>query len=164
KRLVGGSPDGGLQVWDVPRARPLPALAGPGGRVRGVAFAPAGNLLAVARVGSGVRLVNTATGRVVHTLSVPNGGAHSLLFSADGSVLVTAGGGVVRLWDVREGKPLDAIAEHPDAEVLVAFSPDGKSLVLTGKEVRRWALAARRTTDWAETPGLVWLSPDCRVV
>jgi WD40 repeat protein len=109
----------------------------------GVAFSPDGRLLALA--GSWVRIVETGTGRTLHTLQGPS--CESVSFSPDGGLLACGGSGL-HLVDTRTG---DILRRLTDRSVLaVAFSPGGKTLLsssydravtlwdaATGRELRR---------------------------
>jgi WD40 repeat protein/tRNA A-37 threonylcarbamoyl transferase component Bud32 len=55
---------------------------------------------------------------------------NSVAFSKDGSLLASAGyDGMVRIWDMKNGRELHALKSKMDAVRGVVFSPDGKQLV-----------------------------------
>lgn len=91
------------------------------------------------------RLWDVATGRVLHTFTVPGLAFHSLEFSPDGKRLATTQEAVVRahyadgrrhvfsdravrLWDVETGKELRVFRGHTNRVVWATFSPNGRRL------------------------------------
>ena len=110
------------------QAGPMKPATGP---AFGVAFAPDGSLLAVARSG-GVELFDV---RVDRTLGMPGElqrDVRSVVFSPTGSMLAsTREDGAVGVWDLSAGT--STTLWGPDATVWgAAFSPDGSLLVLQG--------------------------------
>ena len=73
-------------------------------------------------------------------------GAYDIMFSPDGSTLVS-GGGYVRLWDVVSGQLKATLAGHSNTFTnVVAFSPDGSTLASGSrdKKVRLWDVASQQ--------------------
>jgi WD40 repeat protein len=170
------SAEGGdrVHLWDVGRAKLLPALAVDAYKVRDVVFSPDSQILAVDE-GDAVRLNQVATGKRLHelTTSFPvidlieqTGISERILptdpvvaFSPDGK-LVAAGapGNLVRLWEVATGKeirtapaahegPVRDVAVSPDGNTVASISPDGTLRLWeagTGREVRVLALPSLR--------------------
>ncbi len=82
-----------------------------------------------------VTLWDAATGSEVKNLVFSeNAGITSLDFSPDGSLLAVTTGNDVQVWDVANGSALVTLTGHAAVTSLVAFSPDGKSLVSTGQD------------------------------
>ena len=103
------------------------------------AVSPVGQMVADAY--TPIRLWDTTTGNVVRTLA--SGGASSLAFSPDGTILVggIAGAGV-RLWDVASGSELTNLPiTAPGTSVRVAVSPDGRWIgALSSAGLQIWSL------------------------
>jgi WD40 repeat protein len=81
---------------------------------------------------------DTATGKEIASLRVPNRLIHGLAFAPDGKTLATGVGyydtpGAVWLWDVPTGKLRTALDGHAGPVRAVAFSGDGK-LLASGDE------------------------------
>jgi RNA polymerase sigma factor (sigma-70 family) len=107
-------------------------------RVRPVALAVTGNWLAMAGRSrhEGVRVWPLSEGKDLTLISkasflLPAAGALSLAFSADGSLLASAGtDGTLAVWRVSstDHSPNWQIHGHPGEGTTVAFSPDGRLL------------------------------------
>jgi WD40 repeat protein len=80
-----------------------------------------------------VTLWDTASGNVLQTLQLANP-AMGVSFSPDGSLVAMGVGNDVQVWEVTTGKQLATLSGHASAVSLVAFAPDGKSLVSTGQD------------------------------
>jgi WD40 repeat protein/serine/threonine protein kinase len=86
----------------------------------------------------------------------------AVAFSPEGTVLATAGGKSIRLWDVATGKRQDRIPH--DAEVhCLAFSPEGKTLASAGTDraITLWDVATgerKRSIPEVSTETVVWLA------
>jgi WD40 repeat protein/DNA-binding SARP family transcriptional activator len=129
------------RTWEIERSIATPAGC--------VVTSPAGNLIATsakeqgsALPGGRVDLWDPDSGQ--HVASLPDStGTGALAFSADGSLLATAGqDGTVRIWDPSSGEQLMVLDGHDALVSSVAFSPDGSQLASVGAEgtVRVWAL------------------------
>jgi WD40 repeat protein len=79
--------------------------------------------------------------------------------SRDGKVLATAGNDAIRLWDAKTGKSLGVLGEKkPHVGVsYLAFSPDGKTLVSGGNQVRTWDLAQQTETSRIDAANVPWV-------
>jgi WD40 repeat protein len=124
-RLVTGSHDRVVKVWDVATGRELRAFQADKGPVRGLAISPDGTHVAVGGEDGTVKLWDVATGQEVRTFRGDNLrlGVFSLAFSPDGTRLARGNLGVT-VWDVAGGNELCRLRRG----VTVAFSPDGTRL------------------------------------
>ncbi len=125
-------------------------LKGHSASVYGVAYSPAGNLLASCsgnwsaetnKSPGEIIIWNLAKGEAAVTLNGPPGGLYSLVFAADGKKLYSAGGdGTIRMWDVDGRKEIKVGHGHTKPVRRLVLSPDGKLLASAGIDgtVRFW--------------------------
>ncbi len=145
--------EGTIRVWDTGSGHELRALvAKTSGSLAqevewaGLRFSPNGRRLASATGDGLVRIWDPATGqetaRIAH-------GARSVAWSPDGARIATGGesGLEVRLWDLREERPLAPILRRPGGVTSLCWSPDG----------RRLAASSYETDGGSGMPGLsIW--------
>ena len=107
-----------------------------------LAFSPDEQLLAAG--GKQVYLVNTRDRRIVQTLEHAKDSVSSLAFSSDGQLLAAASlDGVIRLWQVANGRLVRELPKQEKAILAIAFSPDNALLATAGADqtVRLWQVA-----------------------
>ncbi|GAA0382696.1 hypothetical protein Acor_57520 [Acrocarpospora corrugata] len=131
-----------VQLWDVPKRRPIRTLAAPGGDI--MAVRPDGRSLGIG--GDNNALVDLPGGKAKITPFGPFlDGVRALAFSPDGSVIATGlSRGGAALWDIRHLTSRARLeSEVTDPIVALAFTPDGAYLA-TGSQnglVRIWDVA-----------------------
>src|SRR5262249_25104681 len=143
-RLVAGSPDRKVQVWDTTTGKQLLLLRGHEGNIVDVGYSPDGR-----RIASGgdtdltVRLWDAESGQSLGILSPHDGPVSQVILSrrGDGVLAVEASpGNALRLWDAATGKLLAVLRGHTNAAEKVAFSPDGARIAAGGldRTIRLW--------------------------
>ena len=128
----GGAPR--AEVWDVARRSRVATMeGGPEGDALSVALTPDGERLALGGYGKVVRLWDVRTRNLIHVLDTGRGGATSLEFSADGSILAVSGFGepAASLWDVATGTRIGPSLTAGRRTAMVDLSSDGRQLLLT---------------------------------
>lgn len=80
-----------------------------------------------------VTLWDASSGSELHTL-VLSEAASGLSFSPDGTLLAVSSGNDVQVWNTSSGTQLATLSGHNAPVYLVAFSPDGKSLVSSAQD------------------------------
>jgi WD40 repeat protein len=156
KKLVTGSQDGSVRLWDVPDRKPgttlrvginkAKKLSGHGITVECVAFSSDGRRIASGSWDNTAKLYDDV-GKDIATLKGHNRGIMAMAFSAEGSTLVTVSGdhaapvsGEVRMWDAADGKDRGLIGKHTDMALGVSIPKDGNRVVTTGRDraIRIW--------------------------
>ena len=144
KRLLSGSMDGTLQLWDVQTGQPVgQPFKGHEGEVMSVVFSSDGKRLVSGGGDGTVRLWDAQTRQPIgEPFNGHKGGVESVAFSSDGKRLVSGGGdGTVRLWDAQTRQPIgQPLNDHKGGVKSVAFNSDGKRfLSLDGsRTLRLW--------------------------
>ncbi|MUN36473.1 NB-ARC domain-containing protein [Actinomadura litoris] len=140
-RLVAGSTDGGVRIWDVNDGRLLRALAGHDSTVRCCAVSRDGARVATGGDDRLIRLWASATGTSLGVLRGHDAAVRDCAFGPDGSWLVSvASDGVIRVWKVAFGHLLREFG-HPGVAIWsCALSPDGDWLATVGDDslLRLW--------------------------
>ncbi|MFG6202258.1 hypothetical protein [Nonomuraea sp. JJY05] len=104
-----------------------------------VAFAPDGATIAAAGSDHKIRILDSATGAVVRTLTGHADEVRSVVYTRDGAMLASAGDdGTVRVWEIATG-----ILRHrwdlDGEDHRIVFSPDGRTLAAGSRtSVRVW--------------------------
>ena len=177
QRIISGSQDRTIRIWDTQTGRELQCLRGFEGPVDGVAVSPDGRTIAsgegwTADNGSlncAVRLWDTETGRQSHCLRGHTNTVDSVAFSPDGRRLASGSSDTtVRIWDGQTGQPLAALGPHERGVGCVAWSPDSRWIAsVGGAALSLWdagdgrRLYARKTPDSVHS---VAFSPDGRLL
>ncbi len=115
---------------------------------------------------------NADTGKLVRTLRhQPAGTVFQAVFSAQGSLLVTAtAGGAVRFWDAGTGAQLGTPVVHHGPVSALAISPDGRTIVTgeVNQNAQLWDVATRhrlfRLSGHHDAVNDAAFSPDGRFV
>ena len=144
RRIVSGSNDNTLRLWDAASGKPIgPPLQGHTDVVRSVAFSPDGRRIVSGSDDNTLRLWDAATGRPIGPpLRAPTSGVISVAFSPDGRRIVSGSwDNTLRLWDAASGKPIGPpLQGHTSRVYSVAFSPDGRRIVSGSRDntLRLW--------------------------
>lgn len=140
-RLVAGSWDGLVRLWDVETRLDLATLAGHGSSVTGIAFSPDGARVASCSVDGTVRLWDLAAGSELAAFHEHTGPVFGVAFSPDGTRIASVGSDrFIRIREADGGAVVGAFAGHTLPVLSVAFSPDGTRIASGGldQSVRVW--------------------------
>ncbi|KIJ06702.1 hypothetical protein PAXINDRAFT_91603, partial [Paxillus involutus ATCC 200175] len=133
RRLVGGSYDQSLIMWDVTVGEAEKKLTGHTDRIPSVAMAPDGSVFASGSEDGTVRFWDGSTvnevGEPIDTHSTGLQGVWGLAFSPDSRRVATTGNHTVQIWDVLTRAPVTEPLQIPrGGDYTVVFSHDGSRI------------------------------------
>ena len=112
-RIVSGSDDNTVRVWDAVTGRIINTLTGHNGLVMSVSFSPDGSQIVSGSYDNTVRVWDAVTGEVTNTLMGHGGPVNSVSFSPDGSRIVSGSDdNTVRVWDAVTGEVINTLTDH----------------------------------------------------
>jgi WD40 repeat protein/transcriptional regulator with XRE-family HTH domain len=140
-RLVAGTSDGEIWLWQLPDRRPLLAVRAEGGPIWALAMSTEGDSLVSGGADGKVRLWEASSGRPLVTLEGHIGEVRGVAVTPDGRLVVSGGAdGTVRLWESSSGQAVVTLQGHTGEVRGVAVTADGRLVVSGGADgtVRLW--------------------------
>jgi WD40 repeat protein len=165
RRLLSGSDDGTLRLWDVESTQCTRVLKGYADSLYDLAWSPDGTKLASAGAQSVVSIWEVASARRDRVLAGHRLPVYGLAWSPDDSLLASSGwDSDIRLWDPTSGTCVQIlrVLDHPVALCYsLAWSPDGQQLAcgtnLHGCRCGMWQRAPNAGRAISSLPGsVVW--------
>ena len=147
-RIVTTNLDRITRVWDIRTGEVLQTLEGHAFPAIIALFSPDGQKIVTASNDNTARIWDAETGEELHALAgaFETGNVRSAIFSPDGTKVFTgsigagdAEGANGRIWDVESGRLLQTLEGRVNDGVVVAFSPDGRTIVAgVGSTAQIW--------------------------
>lgn len=143
RRIISGSEDKTIAVWDPKTAQLLKRFTGHSGGVTSVACTPRGDRILSGSQDHSVRLWNLETGDEIRRFGSGRFfgvGGHSdavvsVAISPNGQQALSAGWDkTIRLWDVESGKEVRNFNRHNWLIHSVAFAPDGTHFIYASED------------------------------
>ena len=129
KRIVSGSFDANIQIWDAETGECKHTLKGHSKRVLSVGFSPDGKRIVSGSYDNSIRIWDAETGECKHTLKGHSGSVLSVGYSPDGKRIVSGSDDKsIRIWDAETGE-CKLTLQTDSAGISCSFSPDGKRIV-----------------------------------
>jgi hypothetical protein len=130
KRIVSGSGDKTIKLWDTETGDELMTLRGHEECVKSVALSPDGKRIVSGSDDKTVRIWDAGTGVELMTLRGHGRGINVAAFSPDGRCIVSGSAdNTIKVWDAATGAEVMTLRGHVYGVSSVAFSPDGKRIV-----------------------------------
>ncbi len=147
KQIASASRDGTVKLWDPATGQEIRTLqeARPPNRqqifaVWALAFSPDGKRLATGHEFGDVRLWDLADGQEILCIKGDKV-CRSLAFSPDGRRLAGHATFTVQVWDTANGNPIRTLRPGTNSNSCVAYSPDGRFLVIGGGAPGQYGVA-----------------------
>ena len=129
-RIVSGSWDRTVKVWDASTGKELASFTEHSDLVKSVAFSPDGSRIAAGSKDKTVKVWDASTGKELASLTGHSNEVTSVAFSPDGSRIASGSWDrTVKVWDAATGKELANFTGYSSGVTSVAFSPDGSRIV-----------------------------------
>ncbi len=146
-RLVSGSDDRTLRLWDLASGLELATLSGHRDMVLAVAITPDGTRALSASADDTVKIWDLAGARELATLAGHRASVRSVAVSRDGKHVVSASDDcTVKVWDLASGREVATLTGHHRWVLAVVVTPDG-TRVLSGSgdsALKLWDLTSGR--------------------
>lgn len=140
-RVLSGSLDNTVKLWDAATGRLLRTFGGHSKGVKSVAFSPDGTRLLSGSWDNTLKLWEASTGHLLRTFEGHSSSVFAVAFSPDGTRLLSGSSDkTIKLWELSTGQLIRTFKGHSHSVVSVAFSPHGTHL-LTGssdKTIKLW--------------------------
>jgi WD40 repeat protein len=127
KRIVSGSDDKTVKIWDAETEQEKLTLKGYSGTIRSVAFSPDGKQIVSGSDDNTVKVWNSVTGEEVSTLKGHSGNVLCVAWSLSGNLIVS-GSHKMKIWAAETAQLILTIKGGGSDVRSVAFSPDGKHI------------------------------------
>jgi hypothetical protein len=146
RRLLTGSNDRTMILWDRSTGSLLRRFRGQGGEIHSVCFSPDGRRALSGCEDRMVRLWDTESGEVIREFRGHTEWVFSVAFSPDGRLAYSTSGGshggvlrdgvdsAIRVWDVETGRQVRRLESHRGVVWSVAISPDGRRVLSGGRD------------------------------
>ncbi len=144
KKVLSGSDDRTVRVWDAISGKELRRFEGHKDTITAVAISPNGKHALSASQDRVLILWDIESRYIIQRFTGHTEAVQALAFSPDGKTVLSGGTDrALRLWDIESRKELRTFSGHEGKITSVAFSPDGKT-ILSGSHdhtLRLWDVA-----------------------
>ncbi|KAH8797325.1 WD40-repeat-containing domain protein [Flagelloscypha sp. PMI_526] len=141
EKIVSGSRDRTVCIWDAESGRKLRQLNGHADCVYSAAFSSDGKRIVSGSDDRTIRVWDVESGEELRQLNGHSKGVRSTAFSPDGKYIVSGSNdGTVRIWDSESGQTLRHLPGNAVCVYSVCFSPDGNCIISGSKDgfIRVW--------------------------
>lgn len=147
KKVISGSKDHSIRVWDVKTGQCVRTFYGHTHFVNAVALALDGNCIVSASHDGTIRVWDLEAGECLKTLEGHKGTVNTVAIAPDGKTIVSGGADkTVRIWSLKTGQCDVILKGHTSYVEAVAVIPDGNTIVSgsTDETLRIWDIRKRK--------------------
>jgi WD40 repeat protein/mono/diheme cytochrome c family protein len=133
KRLASAAADRTVKIWDATTGERLYTLSDALDAVNTIAFHPSGKYLAGAGADRIIHIweLGDKDAKRIRSLISHEDAINVISYSPDGKTLVSTGADkAIKLWNAADLSEIKVLEAQPDWALALAFSPDGKQLVV----------------------------------
>lgn len=156
QKLVSGSQDGTVKVWDFNTGQLNDTIDAQAGAVRAVAISADGTTLVSGNSDGTIKAWNLATGKLRYTLTGHTDSVWSVALSRDGETLVSGSeDSSINVWSTETGKLVRTITGSEGAIYAVVLSPYEKTVISAGADgtIKAWDIQSGRLLQNMEGHG-----------
>ena len=142
-KIVSGSDDKTIKIWDANTGQCLKTLEGHSNRVFSVAYSPDGTKIISGSEDKTIKIWDANTGQCLQTLEVHSNWVSSVAYSPDGTKIISGSyDNTVKIWDANTGECLKTLEGHSDCVHSVSYSPDGKKIISVSDDgtIKIWGI------------------------
>lgn len=156
RRILSGSDDKTLKMWDAATGKEIRTLAGHAGAVKSVCFSPDGKQILSGGADKVLKVWDAETGNEVQTLTGHGGVVTGVCFHPDGNRVVSASSDkTVKVWNLKTGQVIFTL-KGLGAVHSVCLSPDGKRIASGGGKLT--GVYGGQIKVWDTDTGMILLS------
>ncbi|KAH8797306.1 hypothetical protein DL96DRAFT_998032 [Flagelloscypha sp. PMI_526] len=135
ERIISGSADSMVRIWDAESGRQLQKLLGHTLQVCSVAFSPDGRRIISGSSDRTLRVWDAYSGKQLQIIDGHTDSVESVAFSLDGKHIASGSEDTtVCLWDVDSGEQIFRLEGHKSGVTCVTFSPGGQWIASGSKD------------------------------
>ncbi|ETO09924.1 NB-ARC domain-containing protein, partial [Reticulomyxa filosa] len=129
-KIVSGSRDKTVRIWDVSSGKQIKSLEGHSNIIHSAGFSPDGSKIVSGSQDKTIRIWDVSSGEQIQLLKEHSSIVASVGFSPDGSKIVSGSSDTtIRIWDVSSGELIRSLNGHSRLVSFVGFFPDGSKIV-----------------------------------
>jgi WD40 repeat protein len=175
KKVVSGSDDAAVRLWDVDMGKVIAKWTGHNGGVLNICWNRDGRRIVSGSAGGAIRVWDAESGKTVLVIETGLENVWAVIYSPDTTMIATGGNSDeehLKIWDAKTGKLVANPKGHTYQVDCLAWTADGKTLISGSDDhsIRTW-----NTTTWQQIavlmghtgPALIYdiaISPNGRIL
>jgi len=130
KRIISGSGDKTVKVWDAKSFKLIAILKGHQKSVLSAAYSSDGKRIISGSSDNTIKVWDAKSFKLIVTLKGHQNWILSVAYSPDGKNIISASrDSTIKIWDAKSFKLIKTVKGHQDWVCSVAYSPDGKTII-----------------------------------